>query len=133
MIFFCSSGFKKGHHFFEKGHIWPAGHRLATPVIEELYLDTDNKFNRHKQAQWLSEKTVSSYCTYLKTVTNAKVFSFSSYFSSIFDKIGDVSTDNADSLEDPAIPIACHSFIMQALSVSRSLSLFQYAIYSIMR
>ena len=22
---------KKGHHFFEKGHIWPAGHRLATP------------------------------------------------------------------------------------------------------
>ena len=51
----------------------------------------------------------------MKTVTNAKVFSFSSYFSSIFDRIGDVSTDNADSLEDPAIPTAFHSFIMTAL------------------
>ena len=84
-------------------------------IIEELYPDTDNRFNRNNQAQWLAEKTVSCYCTYLKTVTNAKVFSFLSYFSSIFDRIGDVSADNADSLEDTAIPTACHSFIMQAL------------------
>ena len=86
-----------------------------TEIIEELYPDTDNRFNRNNQAQWLAEKTVSCYCTYLKTVTNAKVFSFSSYFSSIFDRIGDVSTENADSLEDPAIPTAFHSFIMTAL------------------
>ena len=31
--FFYSLEFKKGHYFFEKGHIWPAGHRLATPDI----------------------------------------------------------------------------------------------------
>ena len=86
-----------------------------TEIIEELYPVTDNKFNRHNQAQWLSEKTVSCYCTYSKIVTNAKVFSFSSYFSSIFDKRVDVPTENAESLEDPAIPTACHSFIMQAL------------------
>ena len=91
------------------------GSSELTEIIEELYPDTDNRLNRHNQAQWLSEKTVSCYCTYLKTVTDAKVFSFSSYFSSIFDRIGDVSTDNANSLEDPAIPTACHSFIMQAL------------------
>ena len=84
-------------------------------IIEELYLDTDNKFNRDNQAQWLSELTVSSYCTYLKTETDAKVFSFSSYFSSHFDDIGDVSTNNTDSLEDPAIPTAFHSFIMTVL------------------
>ena len=32
-------------------------------IIEELYPNTDNKFNRDNQAQWLSELTVSSYCT----------------------------------------------------------------------
>ena len=84
-------------------------------IIEELYPDIDNKFNRHNRAQWLSELTVSSYCTYLKTITDAKVFSFSSYFSSHFDEIGDLSTDSADILEDPAIPTAFHSFIMTAL------------------
>ena len=34
MNFFCYSELKKGHNFFQKGHIWPAGHRLATPGIE---------------------------------------------------------------------------------------------------
>ena len=33
MTFFCYSELKKGHKFFQKGHIWPAGHRLATPGI----------------------------------------------------------------------------------------------------
>ena len=86
-----------------------------TSIIRELYPDTDNKFNRHNEAQWLSEVTVSSYCTYLKIVTNAKVFSFASYFSTLFDTIGDVSSDHTDILEDPTIPTAFHKFIMQAL------------------
>ena len=30
---FFSQDLKKGHNFFEKGHIWPAGHRLATPAM----------------------------------------------------------------------------------------------------
>ena len=50
------------------------GSSELTEIIEELYPDTDNRLNRHNQAQWLSEKTVSCYCTYLKTVTDAKVF-----------------------------------------------------------
>ena len=33
MTFFCYSELKKGHNFFQKGHIWPADHRLATPGI----------------------------------------------------------------------------------------------------
>ena len=36
LFFFCSSGFKKGHYFFEKGHIWPPGHRLATPGLHVI-------------------------------------------------------------------------------------------------
>ena len=39
MTFFCSSGFKKGHNFFEKGHNWPTGHGLVTPGVPcTLYL-----------------------------------------------------------------------------------------------
>ena len=37
MTFFCSLEFKKGYYFFEKGHIWPAGHRLVTPAAWCIY------------------------------------------------------------------------------------------------
>ena len=32
-IFFAPSDLKRVIIFFEKGHIWPAGHRLATPAL----------------------------------------------------------------------------------------------------
>ena len=86
-----------------------------TTIIKELYPDPFNKLNRPIEAQWSSELTISTYCTYLKSISNDRVFSFGSYFYSYFTRVGDAHTDDSDILRDTSIIIPPYQFLMGAL------------------
>ena len=86
-----------------------------TRIIKHLYPDPCNKLNRPLTSQWLSETTMTAYCIYLKSISNNTVFTFGSYLSTAFDEVGDMPTDESDSLQDPCIPKQPYKFIMNAL------------------
>ena len=86
-----------------------------TRIIKHLYPDPCNKLNRPLTSQWLSETTTTAYCIYLKSISNNTVFTFGSYLSTAFDKVGDMPTDESNSLQDPCIPKPPYRFIMSAL------------------
>ena len=91
-----------------------------TIIIKQLYPDPFNKLNRRIDAQWLSESIISTYCNYLKTVSNDRVFSFGSYFYSYFTSVGDARTDASDTLRDTNIVTPPYQFLMRALICTMS-------------
>ena len=79
-----------------------------------------NKLNRPIDAQWLSESAISTYCNYLKSISNDRVFSFGSYFYSYFTSVGDARTDASDTLRDTNIVTPPYQFLMRALICTMS-------------